>query len=42
MRLIGGQLAGLVVLAAAITIAITRLSIRPQRPQDAEAPPAEQ
>jgi len=33
-RLIGGQLAGLVVLAAAITIAIARLSLRPQRPQD--------
>jgi hypothetical protein len=33
-RLIGGQLAGLVVLAAAITMAIARLSLRPQRPQD--------
>lgn len=33
-RLIGGQLAGLVVLAAAITIAIARLSLRPQRPED--------
>ena len=38
MRLIGGQLAGLVVLAAAITIAITRLSLRPQRPQDGDGP----
>jgi hypothetical protein len=42
MRLIGGQLAGLVVLAAAIAIAITRMSIRPQRPQDGNGPPAEQ
>jgi len=33
-RLIGGQLAGLVVLAAAIAIAITRLSVRPRRPQE--------
>ncbi len=33
-RLIGGQLAGLVVLAAAITLAIARLSLRPQRPHD--------
>jgi hypothetical protein len=32
--LIGGQLAGLVVLAAAIAIAITRLSVRPRRPQE--------
>jgi hypothetical protein len=31
-RLIGGQLAGLVILAAAIAIAVTRLSFRPQRP----------
>jgi hypothetical protein len=31
-RLIGGQLAGLVILAAAITIAVARLSVRPQRP----------
>jgi hypothetical protein len=30
-RLIGGQLAGLVILAAAIAIAVTRLSFRPQR-----------
>jgi hypothetical protein len=34
MRLAGGQLIGLVVLAAAITIAITRLSLRPRRPQE--------
>jgi hypothetical protein len=32
-RLIGGQLAGLAVLAAAIAIAITRLSLRTERPQ---------
>jgi hypothetical protein len=38
MRLIGGQLIGLVVLAAAITIAITRLSLRPQRPQEGNEP----
>jgi hypothetical protein len=38
MRLIGGQLAGLVVLAAAIAIAITRLSIRPHRPEDGDDP----
>jgi hypothetical protein len=31
-RLIGGQLAGLVILAAAIAIAVARLSFRPQRP----------
>jgi hypothetical protein len=33
-RLIGGQLAGLAVLAAAIAIAITRLSLRTERPHD--------
>ncbi len=33
-RLIGGQLAGLAVLAAAIAIAIARLSLRRARPQD--------
>jgi len=38
MRLIGGQLAGLVVLAAAIAIAITRLSLRPHRPEDGDGP----
>jgi hypothetical protein len=42
MRLIGGQLAGLVVLAAAIAIAITRLSLRPQRPQDGDGPSGKQ
>jgi hypothetical protein len=42
MRLIGGQLAGLVVLAAAITIAITRLSLRPQRPEDGSGPSSKQ
>ena len=31
-RLIGGQLAGLVILAAAIAIAVARLSFRPHRP----------
>jgi hypothetical protein len=41
-RLIGGQLAGLVVLAAAITIAIARLSLRPQRSQDGKGPAAKQ
>jgi hypothetical protein len=33
-RLIGGQLAGLVLLASAITIAIARLSLRTPRPHD--------
>ncbi len=33
-RLIGGQLAGLIVLASAITIAIARLSLRTPRPRD--------
>lgn len=33
-RLIGGQLAGLIVLASAITIAIARLSLRAPRPHD--------
>jgi hypothetical protein len=33
-RLIGGQLAGLAVLAGAIVIAIARLSLRTPRPQD--------
>jgi len=42
MRLIGGQLAGLVVLAAAIAIAITRLSLRPQRPEDDNGPSSKQ
>jgi hypothetical protein len=41
-RLIGGQLAGLVVLAAAITIAIARLSLRPQRPRDGKGKSDEQ
>jgi hypothetical protein len=34
-RLIGGQLAGLAVLAAAFAIAIVRLSLRTERPHDA-------
>jgi hypothetical protein len=33
-RLIGGQLAGLAVLAGAVTIAIARLSLRTSKPQD--------
>ena len=41
-RLIGGQLAGLAVLAMAITIAIARLSLRPQRPEDGSGPPAKE
>lgn len=36
-RLIGGQLAGLAVLAAAIAIAIARLSLRRPKPQDGPA-----
>jgi len=40
-RLIGGQLAGLVVLAAAITLAIARLSLRPQRPLDVKNSPGD-
>jgi len=39
-RLIGGQLAGLVVLASAITIVIARLSLRAPRPQDGSGPPS--
>ncbi len=38
-RLIGGQLAGLVVLASAIAIAIARLSLRTGRPHDGSGPP---
>jgi hypothetical protein len=41
-RLIGGQLAGLAVLAMAITIAIARLSLRPQRPEDGSGSPAKE
>jgi hypothetical protein len=37
-RLIGGQLAGLIVLAAAIAIALARLSFRPQRPGAGDEP----
>lgn len=37
-RLIGGQLAGLAVLAGAIAMAIARLSLRTQRPQGAQRP----
>jgi hypothetical protein len=38
-RLIGGQLAGLAVLAGAIAIAVVRLSLRRPRGQDGNAPP---
>jgi len=38
-RLIGGQLAGLVVLASAIAIAIARLSLRTPRPHDGGGTP---
>jgi hypothetical protein len=37
-RLIGGQLAGLTVLAAAIAIAIVRLSLRTERPHNGGSP----
>jgi hypothetical protein len=37
-RLIGGQLAGLAVLAAAFAIAIVRLSLRTERPRDGGGP----
>jgi len=33
VRLIGGQLVGLTILAAAVTIAVARLSLRKQRPR---------
>jgi hypothetical protein len=39
-RLIGGQLAGLAVLAAAVTIAVARLSLRRPSPQHSKDPPA--
>jgi hypothetical protein len=39
-RLIGGQLAGLVVLASAVGIAIARLSLRAPRPQDGTDAPS--
>ncbi len=38
-RLIGGQLAGLAVLAGAIAIAVVRLSLRRPRSQEGNAPP---
>jgi hypothetical protein len=44
-RLIGGQLAGLAVLAGAVTIAIARLSLRAPKPSDdsnAKQPPPQQ
>jgi hypothetical protein len=37
-RLVGGQVIGLAVLAAAITIAVARLSIRKPRPQHTRDP----
>jgi hypothetical protein len=37
-RLIGGQVVGLAVLAAAITIAVARFSLRKQRPQQGKGP----
>jgi len=39
-RLIGGQLVGLAVLAAAVTIAVARLSLRRPSPQHSKDPPA--
>jgi hypothetical protein len=39
-RLIGGQLAGLAVLAGAIAIAVVRLSLRRPRAQEGNAPPS--
>jgi hypothetical protein len=41
-RLIGGQLAGLAVLAIAIAIAITRLSLRRPKPQEGGSGPGKQ
>jgi hypothetical protein len=41
-RFIGGQLAGLAVLAGAITIAIARLSLRPAKPLPAQQGPGPQ
>jgi hypothetical protein len=38
VRLIGGQLVGLAILAAAVTIAVARLSLRKQRPRPPEKP----
>jgi hypothetical protein len=37
-RLVGGQIIGLAVLAAAITIAVARLSLRKPRPQHSRDP----
>jgi hypothetical protein len=37
-RLNGGQVVGLAVLAAAITIAVARFSLRKQRPQQGKGP----
>jgi hypothetical protein len=37
-RVIGGQIIGLAVLAAAVTIAVTRFSLRKQRPQQNQDP----
>jgi len=37
-RLVGGQIIGLAVLAAAVTIAVARLTLRKQRPQQSRDP----
>jgi hypothetical protein len=37
-RLVGGQIIGLAVLAAAVIIAVARLSLRRQRPQHSHDP----
>jgi hypothetical protein len=37
-RLVGGQIIGLAVLAAAVTIALARLSLRKPRPQHSRDP----
>jgi hypothetical protein len=37
-RLVGGQIAGLAVLAAAVTIAVARLTLRKQRPPGSRDP----
>jgi hypothetical protein len=36
MRLVGGQIVGLAVLATAVTIAVARLTLRRQRPPDSQ------
>jgi hypothetical protein len=39
VRLIGGQLVGMAILAAAITIAVARMSLRGQRPRRGDQEP---